>query len=1454
MDEEENHYVSQLREVYSSCDTTGTGFLDRQELTQLCLKLHLEQQLPVLLQTLLGNDHFARVNFEEFKEGFVAVLSSNAGVRPSDEDSSSLESAASSAIPPKYVNGSKWYGRRSRPELCDAATEARRVPEQQTQASLKSHLWRSASLESVESPKSDEEAESTKEAQNELFEAQGQLQTWDSEDFGSPQKSCSPSFDTPESQIRGVWEELGVGSSGHLSEQELAVVCQSVGLQGLEKEELEDLFNKLDQDGDGKVSLEEFQLGLFSHEPALLLESSTRVKPSKAWSHYQVPEESGCHTTTTSSLVSLCSSLRLFSSIDDGSGFAFPDQVLAMWTQEGIQNGREILQACCFQSLDFSVDEKVNLLELTWALDNELMTVDSAVQQAALACYHQELSYQQGQVEQLARERDKARQDLERAEKRNLEFVKEMDDCHSTLEQLTEKKIKHLEQGYRERLSLLRSEVEAERELFWEQAHRQRAALEWDVGRLQAEEAGLREKLTLALKENSRLQKEIVEVVEKLSDSERLALKLQKDLEFVLKDKLEPQSAELLAQEERFAAVLKEYELKCRDLQDRNDELQAELEGLWARLPKNRHSPSWSPDGRRRQLPGLGPAGISFLGNSAPVSIETELMMEQVKEHYQDLRTQLETKVNYYEREIAALKRNFEKERKDMEQARRREVSVLEGQKADLEELHEKSQEVIWGLQEQLQDTARGPEPEQMGLAPCCTQALCGLALRHHSHLQQIRRGSAWSSQTGCCSAGTHCPVESIGPGLEEDGPSHHTGQATPSLTESHLSGRMRWLTPVISTLGGQGGREAEAELSGELSGLGALPARRDLTLELEEPPQGPLPRGSQRSEQLELERALKLQPCASEKRAQMCVSLALEEEELELARGKRVDGPSLEAEMQALPKDGLVAGSGQEGTRGLLPLRPGCGERPLAWLAPGDGRESEEAAGAGPRRRQAQDTEATQSPAPAPAPASHGPSERWSRMQPCGVDGDIVPKEPEPFGASAAGLEQPGARELPLLGTERDASQTQPRMWEPPLRPAASCRGQAERLQAIQEERARSWSRGTQEQASEQQARAEGALEPGCHKHSVEVARRGSLPSHLQLADPQGSWQEQLAAPEEGETKIALEREKDDMETKLLHLEDVVRALEKHVDLRENDRLEFHRLSEENTLLKNDLGRVRQELEAAESTHDAQRKEIEVLKKDKEKACSEMEVLNRQNQNYKDQLSQLNVRVLQLGQEASTHQAQNEEHRVTIQMLTQSLEEVVRSGQQQSDQIQKLRVELECLNQEHQSLQLPWSELTQTLEESQDQVQGAHLRLRQAQAQHLQEVRLVPQDRVAELHRLLSLQGEQARRRLDAQREEHEKQLKATEERVEEAEMILKNMEMLLQEKVDKLKEQFEKNTKSDLLLKELYVENAHLVRALQATEEKQRGAEKQSRLLEEKVRALNKLVSRIAPAALSV
>ncbi|CAK7311840.1 Ninein-like protein [Vulpes lagopus] len=939
-EEEENHYVSQLREVYSSCDSTGTGFLDREELTQLCLKLHLEKQLPILLQTLLGNDHFARVNFEEFKEGFVALLSSNAGAGPSDEDSSSLESTASRAVPPKYVSGSKWYGRWSRPEPkpCGSAAGVKCLPEQQPWTSRRGPLRRSASLESVESLKSDEEAESAKEPQNELFEARGQLPAWGSEVFGCLHKPCGLSLDTPESRVRGIWEELGVGSSGHLNEQELAIVCQSIGLQGLEKEVL---------------------------------------------------EEGGCQTTTTSSLVSVCSGLRLLGSIDDGTGCAFPEQLIALWAQEGIQNGREILQ-----SLDFSVDEKVNLLELTWALENELMMVGGATQQAALACYRQELSFRQGQVEQMARERDKARQDLERAEKRNLEFVQEMDDCHSALEQLTEKKIQHLEHGYRERLSLLRSEVERERELFWEQICRQRAVLEKDLERLQAEEASLREKLTLA------------------------------------------------------------------------------------------------------------------------------------------------QKVNSYEKEMEAMRRDFAKEREELQQAFRLEVRVLECRRADLEVLLGKSQEFIRGLQDQLQQVTRGPLPEQAGLRQCCVHTLSGL----------------------------------VGRLAPEQGPP----EQEPRQRHWNELQRVR--------------KEAKAVLNYELLQTEAQQAARYKDLVLQ----------PQQEKEEVLQTSL------------LQVHEVTEQHDLEKER------------------------------------REGRGKETLLR-----------------------------------------------------------------YGSQKLKLQE-------LVGKEQAAGQDQ--------------------REALQEEEADS----------------------------------------------------------------GLQREKDHTKTKLLQLEDVVWTLEKEAESRENNRIELDRLSEENSWLKNELRKIQQELEAAERTKDAQRKEIEVLRRDKEKTCSEVE-LNKQSQKCKDEVSQLSHKVLQLGEEASIHQAQDEKNRVTIQLLTHRLEEAGQQEELQREQIQKLELELEHMNQERQSLRLSQSQLGETLEESQDQ-------------------------------------------------EEREKELKDTKEHLEEVGIVLKNVEMLLQEKVAQLKEQFEKNTKSDLLLKELYVENAHLTKALQVSEEKLRGAEKKNRILEEKVRALNRLVSMLASASLSV
>lgn len=51
---EQHRYVSQLRAEFDTCDVAAAGVLDRDGLTELCRRLQLEEQLPLLQDTLLG--------------------------------------------------------------------------------------------------------------------------------------------------------------------------------------------------------------------------------------------------------------------------------------------------------------------------------------------------------------------------------------------------------------------------------------------------------------------------------------------------------------------------------------------------------------------------------------------------------------------------------------------------------------------------------------------------------------------------------------------------------------------------------------------------------------------------------------------------------------------------------------------------------------------------------------------------------------------------------------------------------------------------------------------------------------------------------------------------------------------------------------------------------------------------------------------------------------------------------------------------------------------------------------------------------------------------------------------------------------------------------------------------------------------------------------------------------
>ncbi|XP_059842383.1 ninein-like protein isoform X4 [Hypanus sabinus] len=700
MDEvEQEKYVSQLKDVFDSCDATGTGYLDQEELTELCQKLHLEAQIPLLLQILRGSKLDAKVNFEEFKEGFVAVLSTGIDHSTSEDESSCLEPAVVEEVQPKYVRGSKRYGRRSLPELLDSEIETTDDLEEPlhfkaeplVQNTKRSQLRRSASLESVESLKSDEELESHQEPQHETFEALGQLSRCDPNGFDSPQRSSTPCPETTEDHVQAVWEDLGVGKNGYLHREELVIVCKNIGLKDLKDQDIDSLFRKLDKDGDDKVSRSEFLHGLFRHGPPVSTPRSRRYHRA----HSQGPDGNR-HRAATPSLISTTMCSQLFSALDDGTGYASPEQIINMWQENGIKNSHEILQ-----TLDFTVEEKVNLAELTNALENELMSSRNRTHLAALTCYRSEIDHLQGQIQQMYKERDKLRMDFDRAEKRNEQLAKEVDDRYATFELLNETKLKHLDQGYKERMAAAKVQMDKARELIVQQMNMQKAGLEQELDSLRSDEISSREKLSLAMKESARLQKELTETVEKLAESEKLVSRLQKDLDYMLREKfgaLDHPNLELSGQEQRFTEIIVAYEQQCRELRDHNDELRSEVEALCSQLHvrKRRYSGSDNKDLPEDQC--------------ANLSIEAEIAIEQQKRQHlqevQDLEMQWEAKVNYYEQEIEVMKRNFEKERKHTEESFKAEISELE------EKRMRRSQETerLRGLVEELHNQREGAE------------------------------------------------------------------------------------------------------------------------------------------------------------------------------------------------------------------------------------------------------------------------------------------------------------------------------------------------------------------------------------------------------------------------------------------------------------------------------------------------------------------------------------------------------------------------------------------------------------------------------------------------------------------------------------------------------------------------------------------------------------------------
>ncbi|KAF2984269.1 hypothetical protein EK904_008678 [Melospiza melodia maxima] len=510
MDEaEQDQYEARLKELFDSFDSTGTGSLGQEELTDLCHVLHLEEVAPALQQTLLQGNLLGRVHFDQFKEALILILSRTLSNEEHFQEPGQ-DPRARDAQP--SLQGGESLAALLEP--CSSLAADPRV----------SFIQGMPCNQSITQEPFLFSPQHWKTRGSEEYEAEGQLRFWNPDDLNAS-PGASPSPDWIEEKLQEVCEHLGITRDGHLNRKKLVSICEQHGLQAAAGEVLEEVLHNLEQDG--TMSIEDFFYGLFRNGKSLTPSASTPYRQLKRHLSMQSFDESGRRTTTPSAMPSTIG-FSLFSSLDDGMGYGCVEEVLDCWHQEGIENSQEILKA-----LDFSLDGKVNLTELTLALENELLITKNGVHQAALASFKTEIRHLLERFDQVAREKEKLRSDLEKAEKLKSLMASE-------------------------------NELRREREQILQQANKQRLELEQEIEKLKTEENYTRDRLGLALKENSRLENELLETGEKLAECESLASKLQRNLENVLAEKfgdLDPTSAEFFLQEERLAQMRSE---SCR--------------------------------------------------------------------------------------------------------------------------------------------------------------------------------------------------------------------------------------------------------------------------------------------------------------------------------------------------------------------------------------------------------------------------------------------------------------------------------------------------------------------------------------------------------------------------------------------------------------------------------------------------------------------------------------------------------------------------------------------------------------------------------------------------------------------------------------------------------------------------------------------------------------------------
>ncbi|KAM9341421.1 uncharacterized protein nin [Symphorus nematophorus] len=1511
--QEQDHYEERLKEVFNSFDSSGSGSLCPEELSDLCQSLHLDDATPALLQALLQNQDrlTARVDFDQFKNALILVLSST--IEPPQADEETLSKPESPEIQPKFVKGSKRYGRRSTPEFIEPISDSSKVKNV--------NLEEQEDLEDLEDnydsavPRK-RERWNAHETSTEEYEAEGQMHLWNPDEPSTPRGSKAPlSTACSEERLREACGELAISWDGCAGHTELLALCEHLGLE-MNVDAIQSLT------GDGAMNVQEFVSKVVNHNKPPTPSASTPYRQLKRLHSTQPFDEGGRRIATPSALTSTIG-MRLFSTLDDGTGFTPVEYILDAWLEEGIENSTEILQA-----LNFSLDGKLSLGDLTTALENELLVTKNGIHQAALASFKAEIRYLLERVDRELREKEKIRSDLEKAEKLKTQLATEVDEHHSAIEHTNTLNLRKLEQEHKEKLAAVRSELMKEMDQLQQQASLQREELEAEVQKIREDESFLRDHLSISVKENRRLEMELLDSTEKLVEAQSQVTKLQTSLDSILKERfgdLDPGSADFFLQEERIKQLRSSYEAQYRELQDRIDELQSELQEFHSlgRVPQTCNKPlseeleSKSPG--MESDPGIGSEEVQPFS----MSLEAEMMLEQLKEQHlqemEELRNQLESKINEFDKMVEKQRATHEDQKAALALQYQQEVQALREEMASMQN---HAQE----LQSQLEQA----ELERSRLEQ--TQA------EEREELENLQEEEVGTLRQQLLEAHTHTAD------LEEQLKTLRNQQAE---TEENLVNEMEELRKQhaieIKRLEEEHVELSEARLEEERKKLQEEKAKLEkkmlddcesekelLQQSHEDELKARLEEAKVRFEGERDDVVQRLTEQWQKERAQLdeqnneSLQVLLEEEMLRLVREIEEKESKLReqwdrerARLEERQEEALLDRILQE--RSQLQEQFEQREKKLKeeWERErlqleedyegmlqdrlNEEREKFEAETEKEEKRlelvlaeERARLEENHREAMKELTVKHN-EERDALSSMLDKLRDDIAQERCEAGRLAEEnlvLKQKLAvlKEEDLKEAQEELIQTLEHLKKGKIaaqKAAENFKKQISELrlqcQQLEDENGALSEKDAQNIADMENLRQQLAelIKESERREAFSAEEKNALAACVsaleaeltkalqdteQLEERNTQLSQQLSGLREKAVKV------DSMETQLSHLVEERKSVDKDTQAL---RSQLDNAEEKVKTVDHHSARLKSDLRVIQQERDSLKHDVAVLHKQLQNVNDKNHVLemalhssglqNQSKKRYRDEMSRLMEQDQQLLRQEN-ERLQAEVHNIKGDLIqsrekVRQLDATIVSLKQHKQQSQSSL--LKALEQENSSLK-------QELEAQKELTKGREAGPGHAELESLQQENEALKAQMARLStqlletfqaQLVELlppsphrmpRGQHRGEGPDNMQDEREKKMKNMEERMREIELSLHNVKLLLKEKVTQLKEQLHKNGKADVLIKDLYVENTQLLKALEITEQRQQIAEKKNYLLEEKISSLNKIVRDLNPSAL--